>query len=1288
MTSVSWKTGQNDLWTNAAAWVPGTVPGSADDVTIGANSLFGTPYTVTLQGSAAVQDIDQTQADATLAVASGTLSVAGTYALAAGTLQLDDATLNGGTYASTAGTVLLDGRAVLSNLAWDGTLAIARGVPSGYVQVALSNDVIAGVGGAGVGTLILGQNVLATLGSPNVANLNLTLDGASLQQASGTLALGSQSTLTARGLATLGTSSGSILNEGEISATGSTTSLFVDASAFLNQGTLTVGDGARLFLDADSIGDPGQITIGSGGYLRVQTSSAGRFVNTGFVTVAGGTLSLDTALTTAELAGFPVGTGTLAIGGTLDNAGATLRSGAGTARANLMLEGGTITGGTIVNSGAFSVGQPPPMAPGASTQSELSGVNFDGTLSLGAAPDAQLAIANGLTVHGLDGTGPGTIDVSGGATLSFLGSQVLDNATIDIGSPGYSYFADTVQSAGTLTLGTHARIVQTGMAAGLGSRNDATLVVNAGTIAAAVSGGTFALSSLANTGLIAVSGGGGVSLAGVANSGTIADISGRLSVQGSLVNTGLVAVSGAGASYDSSGATLAGLRNAGTLSVGPGATANLGACGTGWSNSGTLAVAGGEMSVGGTFTRAQLGAVQVTHGGTLALTGTLLDGGTALATGDGTALGRMALQAQGTVQGGTIIDAGHGILAQGGTLSGVVYDGTLSLDAALSQLTIVNGITTEAAAGSLLGSIVVTGAGSVLRLASTETLDRVALSLGAAGTGATLDGSYGQTLTLGTQASVRQAGATAAINADGGSIVNQGSISASQPGGTLSLTGNIDNAGTIAVSNGDTLALSLSGLTNTGMISVTGGVLDAVRLTVAELGTVRLLDSDVTVTGTLTATGGTVSAGGAMSLLKLIGEVVGGTIHDGGNAVQFVGASTLDGVTYQGALSINRPFATVTVQDGLTLRNATGTGPGSLSLTGAGSTLVWDSRQALDNAVLTIGCGSAAYGAPALVAEGGAAPPLLLGSHLRVQQAGTYASIGDSLGGIASAATITANLAHGQMMLRGDHFTNAGTIGISNTDTVTAGAAGFLNAGLIVVGVGSALDLDLTDYFASGSLADQSFTNTGTIVMAGGMLAEPTGNGVFPNVPMRNTQGASIVGAGVVASQVANHGVVEARGGVLELVQAVSGTGHLQVDAGAMLVLGSVSAGQTARFAGTGGTLALRPLAFLGSIAGFTAGDTLDLLNTSAHAATFSGDTLDVMLTSGATLHLATSSAMTGGLSVTAGTHGDALIRFAAPVMPHTLPDTTALTAAETAWARASPLETAAPTLWVHMANL
>ena len=88
---------------------------------------------------------------------------------------------------------------------------------------------------------------------------------------------------------------------------------------------------------------------------------------------------------------------------TLNDTGATLKVGTGTALGTLTLaSSGTIQNGTIVDQGsgiAFAGGT-------------LSGVSYDGTLNL-SSTSSYVYITNGLTLAGVNGTGLGTINLTG-----------------------------------------------------------------------------------------------------------------------------------------------------------------------------------------------------------------------------------------------------------------------------------------------------------------------------------------------------------------------------------------------------------------------------------------------------------------------------------------------------------------------------------------------------------------------------------------------------------------------------------------------------------------------------------------------------------------------------------------------------------------------------------------------------------------------------------------------------------------------------------------------------------
>jgi hypothetical protein len=292
------------------------------------------------------------------------------------------------------------------------------------------------------------------------------------------------------------------------------------------------------------------------------------------------------------------------------------------------------------------------------------------------------------------------------------------------------------------------------------------------------------------------------------------------------------------------------------------------------------------------------------------------------------------------------------------------------------------------------------------------------------------------------------------------------------------------------------------------------------------------------------------------------------------------------------------------------------------------------------------------------------AVPVSLGSSLTVVQSGTYADLGgqyDYYGGntfeenyfdptqgvVNSAATIKAGLSGGKFAVQGESFTSTGTIGIIGGDTFSAASANFNNDGLISIGTLSTLALDLYNYFDDASLSAESFANFGSITLAGGTLTELTDSGTFPEIAMLNGAGASISGFGTISAAIINNGTITASSGTLTISQAVSGSGTLVVAAGERLNLASVASGEVASFAsGTASVLGLSPASFLGKIGGFASGDTIDLANTVAKAASFVGSSLVVTLSTGSTIALATTSALTGSLTVVAGTSGDTLIEF------------------------------------------
>ena len=114
-----------------------------------------------------------------------------------------------------------------------------------------------------------------------------------------------------------------------------------------------------------------------------------------------------------------------------------------------------------------------------------------GSLCSWPANSESVFIAHGLTVTGVNGTGPGTINLTGTSdSIYFEGNQTFDNATINLGNAsGYSdiiYNYDTDNTGSVLTLGPNLTINDNSFAyvylQSAGSNHTGDGIVNQGTI--------------------------------------------------------------------------------------------------------------------------------------------------------------------------------------------------------------------------------------------------------------------------------------------------------------------------------------------------------------------------------------------------------------------------------------------------------------------------------------------------------------------------------------------------------------------------------------------------------------------------------------------------------------------------------------------------------------------------------------------------------------------------------------------------------------------------------------
>ncbi|WP_158932493.1 choice-of-anchor D domain-containing protein [Acidisphaera sp. S103] len=526
--------------------------------------------------------------------------------------------------------------------------------------------------------------------------------------------------------------------------------------------------------------------------------------------------------------------------------------------------------------------------------------------------------------------------------------------------------------------------------------------------------------------------------------------------------------------------------------------------------------------------------------------------------------GTLELDRNGTIIAGTIAAAGGTLFANGGTLEGVTYEGTLDLSATYSDLHITDGITLTGTNGTGQGAINLTGYEVALYIDNTTTLNNATIYFGTNSYPATSSISVndpnatGNQLTLGSNLTLSQVGAYASLYGDsspGDGIVNDGTIDASVSGGQFTVAGNFSNAGSIAVSGGDSFIINNTTFTNTGTLTETGGSTVTLNtdwtnaghisetdstlnlggtFTTAALDTIGASGGEIDITGTLINTGATldVGPGSALGTVTLSGTIVGGVIHDAGSGL-LGNFGTLEGVTYEGTLDLSSSSgAAVQIVNGITLTGVGGTGSGTVNLTGHYSSFTIDNTTTLNNATIDIGNNeSGVYSILEIQDTSGTGAVLTLGKTLALVQVGSaiLATYNNDPGdGIVNQGTISAGVEGGNFAIQGESFTNQGSIAVSDGDTLTIGSTTWTNTGSI-----SETDstLNLGGLFAAAALNKVSASG-GAINIIGTLINTGATLDVGPGSPLGTVtvSGGTIVG-GVIhdagSGLVSNNGTLE-----------------------------------------------------------------------------------------------------------------------------------------------------------------
>jgi hypothetical protein len=162
--------------------------------------------------------------------------------------------------------------------------------------------------------------------------------------------------------------------------------------------------------------------------------------------------------------------------------------------------------------------------------------------------------------------------------------------------------------------------------------------------------------------------------------------------------------------------------------------------------------------------------------------------------------------------------------------------------------------------------------------------------------------------------------------------------------------------------------------------------------------------------------------------------------------------------------------------------------------------------------------------------------------------------------------------------------------------------------------------------------------DSGVLNMAGGTLSAGG---------LTIAAGGALTGSGSVSTTISNDGSIVASGGTLTLAAAVTGAGVLDIGTGAVLELGAANS-ETVAFQSATSELKLdTPSSFTGTLSGFSAGDSIELVSTNGTAATISGTSLTVKLSGGGTeVFKLAASAATTTLTVTSDGSGDTIVTF------------------------------------------
>jgi len=571
--------------------------------------------------------------------------------------------------------------------------------------------------------------------------------------------------------------------------------------------------------------------------------------------------------------------------------------------------------------------------------------------------------------------------------------------------------------------------------------------------------------------------------------------------------------------------------------------------------------------------------------------------------------------------------------------------------------------------GAVVGTIAEAGFG-VVNIGVTGTINVAGTGL-AAGVAAVTAGSF-----VGATGIINVIGSHALLNLNGHDLrlgTNSGTPSSSGAGSLTTSFGGLVEAGTIVVGDTGTgsFTADIGGASATAVdVGAQAGAQGNIVLTSAltGLGINALTIGDQGIGRVAATAGANLASHGA----AIIGNAAG---SDGQLAVtggaHFRTQTLIDGDSGTGALTVSGG-ATAEIVNAATIGfgGSGGAGIGNLGI-GAGGTVT------VDGAGLATGAAAVSVGdfanATGIITVSGSHALLNVGTHdIRLgTNAGSPASSGAgfltaTLGGLVEAGTIvvgdtgtglfSANIggASATAMDVGSQATGQGSVLLTGAITglglnaLTVGDHGYgkvtVTNGANLVVHGNVVLGNAAGATGQAAIAGNAYFQANTLTVGGGGSgAFSVDSGAVLNALTIATIGATgvltlqggkvasaqlanqgnISGSGTVNAPLANNGVMTASGGALTVNGAISGTGILAMAANSELVVGAVGAGQGFAFAAPGGVLELTSLAATNAsvIAGFGAGDQIQVVTASSIATSFNATTDALTITAGTASH-------------------------------------------------------------------